>query len=635
MTPVRPRSVLNPAGYLLGCTLITCLLIVQGADFKQYRLWGRVIAYADLEKIPTLARSELGAPYFQWSAGPGMLFAAPYWALPDKIAEGACLVISALLAASFWYAFYQGLALLTCDRIAAMTCLLAFIATPLGYASVTASSETQALFPIGLLFLETVRRLKLGRCSLLTVAASTGMLLLFRPYWGAYAWPALLVCVLSPPVRALNVVWRTFVVAAFIAVSVWPGFTTNYWMTGDPLHTPYRFGDAEFQSLDPSCPYLNYVLFDTFHGAFPTHPCLVVSAVLACVLTPWIARRAGVMAAAAWGIGLLALAINVYVAGCWYYWWMATHFSLGNRAFVLTSIQPMVAIALVSHWLEPRVMNLVSPQAERQMAAEQPIAASTTSLTAGVRRVGVLPTAASWIWAAVLMFAVLWSFLLLSQGPMDYLTWSKMAQGQLVEIKYWTQPSLLPIWFIAVSFAATSFGPFLREAAIALRLQVMVYGTLVVAYLLDRSSAYYPGLIAVYVAVGIFGMYLNVSNQRRLAAAMRGWTSFGAPTCLAIMLASFLPLWLRTKLPKPLPPGGYVVQSQPLESFQAHGVLVAIPRFSEQADRLGAYLKRQAAAANQEVKLLTPEDPPMFVFESEPRTDAWMDRRSRERLKHR
>ncbi len=45
---------------------------------------------------------------------------------------------------------------------------------------------------------------------------------------------------------------------------------------GQPLQSPYAFGDADFRSFDSSCPHLMSVLLDTFHGLFPSHPYVVI-----------------------------------------------------------------------------------------------------------------------------------------------------------------------------------------------------------------------------------------------------------------------------------------------------------------------------------------------------------------------
>jgi hypothetical protein len=78
------------------------------------------------------------------------------------------------------------------EVLAAFGSAIAFVATPLGYYSLAISSETYSLLPVVVLLWRTVTMARGDTTDPLTTGAATGMLLLLRPYWAAYAWPSLL-----------------------------------------------------------------------------------------------------------------------------------------------------------------------------------------------------------------------------------------------------------------------------------------------------------------------------------------------------------------------------------------------------------------------------------------------------------
>ena len=608
------RECLCPESLFLALALMVCLVAIPGADFRQYKRWAQTMASADIEMLAVPGRSPLGVPFFQWSAGPGMPFAIAYRLLPEEAADGVFLAGGALFAMAFWLTMHQALALLTSPKLAMLGVGLGFIATPLGYASVAISSETLSLFPAGVLFLQTVRGAKGLPMSLGAVAASTALLILFRSYLAAYAWPAMWLCATACPINAVACLRRLSVMAASIALGAWPVLTTNYWMTGTPWRSPYKFGDASFQSLDPSSPHIWHVLFDTFHGLFPTHPLAFLGIFAAMGLVKAVQQNLHYRVQLAWILGIAAIGVNTWAQGCWYYWWLATHFSLGTRGLTLAAIQGVCAIVLLWHAVDSKTRS--RQELPTQAGSQGPL----------------------FLWGLGLLLCtlVIWSFLLLSQGPMDYLTWGKMTLGQGVETKYWTQPVLLPLWFFSVAICRLSLWPRLKGASLPLKLLATLCAVLVLVYVIDRLQAYLLSPFLGYAALAVWGLLWRYRKLLRLQACADLLLLHGSPCCLALMLISFFPLWQQTKLPRAIPADGYVATYQPLEPVQALGILVEIPRFSDQAERLRGFLERNPEhAGSHPIALPKAGDPPMFLLESEPRSDAWMDRRSRERLKHR
>ncbi|QDU97465.1 hypothetical protein [Lignipirellula cremea] len=377
-----------------------------GPDFLTYADWSAAVYEGNIDRVFSHQHvSVLGLPFNQWLAGPGLLI-APLNVLFEE--KQAAYIAGFLCAAVFWRLFYQGMRELTDVGGAWLACGTAFVATPLGYYSTAISSETFSLLPAGVLFQQTILLARTGRASTPLVACATGVLLMIRPYLGVFAWPVLLpLCYL-----ACRRGWRpggicvTLCGGAIGLASMQIG-VVNYWMTGDPLRSPYRFGDDGFQSLDRSSPFLGNVLFDTFHGLLPTHPLVGFGALLLPVLLVRAWRQGENREAAVWALAIVATAVNAYIQGCWYYWWLAVGPTFGMRGLLLVSLPAMAGV--MRAWA---------------LLADRP--RSRAVLT------------------AVMLLGTLWSWLLLTQGPMDYLSWTYLLEGQLLELRFWGQlPQLL------------------------------------------------------------------------------------------------------------------------------------------------------------------------------------------------
>lgn len=563
----------------LFCLMVAAAMLMseRGADYRQYARWGQTAWQGDLARLDTDMTAVTGHPFSQWSAGPGLLLAPFSWEEGLPTANWPRWIVGLVCVGGFWFLFYQGLKELAGSALARFGCAMAAIATPLGYYSVSISSEAFALLPAGVLFREAVKLSQDNTSDKSpnpwATGTATGILLMIRPYLGVYAWPVLL------PMFALACRrgWRTalqhaLILGTPILLAIWQVATVNAWMTGDPARSPYAFGDEKFDSLSQGAPHLGHVLLDTFHGLLPTHPLLALTPLLLLAIMVEAARRRNGTALAVWVLAGVAVAVNVYIQSGWYYWWMAFGPSFGMRGLVLAAV-PCVA-ALVR-----RLFLLRSRKYQWARA----------SLLLGVTACGI------------------WSWLLLSQGPMDYLTWPDLFDGQQLELRAWLQP--IPLGILIVS--AILCGGMLRPRRRGVEIAAWLAATLALAYLVIRQYEHLPSLAALYVALaGAMG-----------CAALLTWGSFqlrperiatALPVAtLLVMLLAFGHLWLHTAEGVP-PPDGDVVTFHAAEVAAAHNTLVLIPRMDEQRQAIAEFLLRAKGPKWCAEHLAQPGDEPLF-----------------------
>ncbi|MDB4671191.1 hypothetical protein OAG56_06535 [Mariniblastus sp.] len=324
-----------------------CLNSRAGIDHGQYLKWTTAFHVGDFEPLCNEKNltSVTGLPFSSWSAGPGLLIFPAYAVLSVfGLQQGAGLITGFFCSAIFWVCFYESLRLLSDPRLATIGCLLAAIGTPIGFYCSDISSETWTLAPAGYLFLQA-SRLVVGRSiNIWPMAASTAILMMLRSYLAVYAWPVLLVGFFSgsgfrgnhsklccPRIGFFTIVFFS-IGCAILQIGV-----VNYWMTGDLTRSPYRFGDALFQSFHWSSPFWLHVLLDPFHGLLPSHPLVGFGILILPVLILLQLKRGRTQEAVIWSIFLVAVLVNLYVQGCWFYWWLAIP-SFGMRGLLLVGL---------------------------------------------------------------------------------------------------------------------------------------------------------------------------------------------------------------------------------------------------------------------------------------------------------
>ncbi len=464
-----------------------------------------------------------------------------------EVESEAGLVVGIVCVVVFWINFFSGLKDLSDEATAVTGCLVALVATPLGYYCCAVSSETYSLLPAGVLFRQTVILMRGQQVNLLLIGVMTSILVMLRPYSGVYAWPVLIPAFVIAGQRGTrSLCLTTAAIAAPLILAVIQVGIVHHWMTGDWTVSPYSFSGAGFKSLDPSCPYLWHVLFDTFKGLLPTHPLMGVGFVALAGLCVWEMHRGHVREASVWGLGVVAIAINSYIQGCWYYWWMAS-LSFGMRGLTLAGIPVIAALCRA---------GFICRKSPRRSVQAVPVIVGSGS--------------------------VVWSWLLLVQGPMEYLEWSALLSGQVQILQFW----LTDRWLLLAVSLATA-GAFLRAGKNAdFQMTGLIAGGLAIAWLANRHEAVTLPLLIVYS----LALVVVSSLRRFLHRVTSAHQTVLATLLLSSMLGFFCHLAIPTqKLIRPVTPSE--ASQFPADVKSAYQTLLTIPRLSGQQRKLEAFLR--------------------------------------------
>ncbi|MBI1248206.1 hypothetical protein GC197_10245 [bacterium] len=532
---------------------ILCFLgsLQEGVDSLYYQYWanttyeGRILWDSGGYVSPT------GIPPYQWSSGPGLLLAPFYFALFPFHFDPIWVVAiaGAFYTACFWTLFYASLREAFDDKLALLGVLIAFVATPLGYYSRSISSESLSLFPAGILLYQTVLIWKRKEnVNWWAIGSATYLLLIIRPYLGVYAWPVLLVGWFqeSGAGRLRSLAIST----VFIGVALLQIGTANYWITGNPWRSPYSYGDDEFRSLDFAHPrYIDNVLFDSLHGEIPIHPLVGIGLVALFIWTIQQARQKQWSSVGLGALSLIAVAINVWFQGS-YYWWCSTY-GFGLRGLYLMGIPASIVV------------------------------------------VGMLHHAQKWQVLASVVVGVCsgWSFLAMMQGPADYLTWHDFLAG------YWGQTVDIVLSYqlavVAVSFGLAFFCIWPKSSTEWL---TVVLAGLTLAYLLIRGYAGIRWALLLPILAVVAGF---VYGKLRLSQPVWVLQHLAPVVALLVILLFGRLTSVIHPLLKPTPDA---------ISFQTNDIVGAWILISQQdrddsqeaAKRLAAYLERNGVDVEQE-----------------------------------
>lgn len=566
--PERALKAATPTTLFVILFVLACLTSIKGQDHAEYMAWSSAAVSGDIHRLagPEAAKSPTGVPFKHWSAGPGLLI-APFEAIlaPLGIRHAAGLAAGFVCVCVFWSCLFAGLREMSDDRLAILGCALAFVATPLGYYSLTISSETYSLFPAGILFRNSVALGMGRRASLLAIGASTGILLMIRSYLAAYAWPALVLALFGQwrlgsrrAARCLTI-FTVPVGLAILQIAL-----VNYWMTGDFLRPGYQFGDEQFQSLDWRSPHAWRVLFDPFHGLLPTHPFMGLGFLLMARLVTGSLYRRNYAEAALWMLAATAVGINVYAQGSWYCWWLARG-SFGMRGMVLAAIPATAAFV--------RALSL-SLQSVRSGSRD----------TAGMALL------------AVAGGCVVWSWLLLTQRSLDYFEWRQILHTQAVQITQWLTMGrialLLFCGLLAMLMLRNIFGRNGQGGLV--NWTAWLAAALSLACLADRLYFFEPRppVLQIYAAFAAGAAAVMLLGSLKTRVPFESLSSWMAAGMLCAMLAFFLPLAIRTHA-KVDRPGSSPEMFDETHPIVAYLDLLGIPRLEPQRNEIGDFLRRQ------------------------------------------
>ncbi len=550
MSDFRKLVLPGPIALLVILVAMCCMTGFKGPDHEGYFFWASAACDGDIRWLGSPASDDVKIPFCRWSAGPGLLMAPILWVSRfAEIESESGLVVGIVCVVFFWINFFAGLKDLSDEATAVTGCLVAFVATPLGYYCCAVSSETYSLLPAGVLFRQAVLLMRGRSVNLPLIGMMTSILVMLRPYSGVYAWPVLIPAFAIESrrgTRSLSLAVATIAVPLILAVT--QVGTVHNWMTGDWTVSPYSFSGAGFKSLDPSCPYLWHILFDTFKGLLPTHPLMGVGFVALVGLCVWEIRSGHTRETSFWGLGVVAISINCYIQGCWYYWWMAS-LSFGMRGLTLAGISVIAALCRVSF-----------------LCRESPR-----------RSVRIVP-------AIVGSGSVVWSWLLLVQGPMEYLEWSALLSGQVQTLQFW----LTDHWLLLAVSLATA-GAFLTTGKnVDFHLTELIAGTLAISWLANRHEAVTLPLLIIY------GLALVVASSLKMF--LHRVTNAHQTSLAALLLISMLGFFCRLAVPtqqliQAVTPSEVV--PFPVDVKSAYQTLLTIPRFSSQRRKLEAFLRQK------------------------------------------
>ena len=558
----EPNNLDRPNRQFLALLLILfvvanyCGSVIVGLDWEQYYAWAKAALRQDINELDTGLVSVSGTPFFQWSSGPGMML-APFAAIFGKFFQDRQvmeiagifygILVWAILYVSFTRAFES--------RFIALTSILvAFLCTPLGFYSRAISGESLSLLPTSILFYQTILLAQNRSVCWWTIGCATAMLMMIRPYCAVYAWPVLFGGMIH---LMQNRAWKA--VATSLAkwcVPVAIGFgqlaCTQYWMTGNPLHSPYSFGDDEFRSLDLMSPsYLWNIWFDSFHGMLSTFPLVGVGVALIVVHCVRSFMRRELVELVVWSMALAAISVNSWFQASWYYWWMG-EYSLGMRGLVPVGF-PAVASVMVAY-----------------------------------RRCALLKMP---LLLAIMMSAI-WSWLQLRQGPTDYLSWATLLKGQWLEL----QSIDLQNWMVLLIGMVTSYLCVSSRQRFSAVVVTSLLTGVTAAYLNDRAFENLSRLLVIYVVLLVaYGVYTQLRRPHKNLLASETHIRFMAFVFFGSMTISFLPLAHHTNQSLTWPVQKRVSTFQEGDVQNAFQIMKAMGNhrdFLGQSERVESFLQR-------------------------------------------
>lgn len=467
------------AGLLLSSSM-------GGADFGRYWDWSVAFSTGDIFRLRSDVASPLGIPLSQWSHGPGALFALPVVLLRSTVdVFDSPMVAGWLTVCIFWWAFLRVLrwAAQGSDLLVIFGAAIAFVGTHAGFASRAYASESIAYALIAIVVLEAVSPSERLASSSLLVGVSTALLLVSRSYLIVYALPALLlVCwrIVAPRndsdegargrLRLRERLIAAICLGAPMVVGVGQWALVNRWMTGLITRSPYVYQGGDFRSVDWLQPEFKAVLFHPWHGLLAYHPLYGVGFVAAVIC---LVRSRTTTERVVWGGGILAVLVNLYVQAAWFAWWLGTD-TFGMRGMAGAAVLLTAAIV--------------------RILAMPPEGSTTASVTAQVPATGEPGTRSALrpAWLAAVAICCVWSFLLLTQGVTQFLTYEAMFDGQRTATAA-LQGGEWVVAFAAGALLMLGIWRWLRittrgaHPALGLELVTMFLGVLSLAYLLVQA----------------------------------------------------------------------------------------------------------------------------------------------------
>jgi len=525
----------------------------DGPDFGHYFEWGRAAVTADIFELHGDVLSPAGVPFSQWSAAPGMLFAATYYAAGEQIEFRTAAYLTGWAAALlFWMSAVAALRVVArgSPGLAAFGAGVLFVGTHAGLYSHTYSTELLASSLIAAAWAIALSQTGGGILASAAVAACAGLLLFVRPYLVLYAAAPLWLVVSRPSGSRRDASTRRFMTLLAAAIplglAALEAGAVNRWMTGSPLHPAYLYGGFGFHSVDLLHPQPGAILTHPWRGLLAYHPLYGIAFVGLLIR----ASRGGPWRLL-WVATVVAALIHLWIQSAWHIWWLGGSF--GMRGLAPAAL--------------PLVLALVT--------------------TIG-QEMDDRPRRAIW-WVRASLIASVWSFALLLQGSSDHLTWSALLAAQLPAAV--ATGALVLLWMLlAVSRR--------RWRVPDMRSEVACAGVVVLAasigYLIARTNARASAPLLFTAAVAAVGVFY-LSRVQRLKRSALSVACAAAVVLFAAQALIFGRLAVRTER--------YIASGdRPLRQFQSVGAVpigdlrqnyaeyMGIAGFDDRKRKLRAYL---------------------------------------------
>jgi hypothetical protein len=527
----------------------------DGPDFGHYFEWGRAAVSGDIFELDGDILASGGVPLSQWSAAPGMLFAATYYAAGELIEFRTAAYLTGWAAAMlFWVSAFTALRVAARGNsgLVAFGTGVLFIGTHAGLYSHTYSTELLSSALIAAAWAIALSRTGRGILASTAVAAFAGLLLFVRPYLVLYAVAPLWLVVFHESGPEHDTPARRFMklltAAIPLVLAALESAAVNRWMTGSPFRPAYVYGGFGFQSIDLLHPQPGAILTHPWRGLLAYHPLYAIAFVALLIVTsrggPWRVLGAATVA---------ATLIHLWIQSAWHIWWLGGSFGMRGLA---PSAFPLV-LALVA--------TLAQDSDER-------------------------PRRVTW-WVRASLIACAWSFPLLLRGTSDYLTWPELLARQVPAAV--VAGALVLLWIlVAVSRRRWKVPDIRAEVACGgIILLATSLGYLIARTTNGRASATLLFLAAV-AAAGVFYLWRMPGSTR--AHALR---AAGAAACVLFAAQALIFARLAVRTGRYLasgdaPPRQFrSVGAVPIDDLrQNYAEYMDIAGFDDRKGKLRAYL---------------------------------------------
>jgi hypothetical protein len=349
-----PRSslshrVLPPLGLLAGALLIAAT-VQRGPGLGAYLPWAAALLQGTPAPLDnTITLSPTGFPLFHWYPGTGLFLALPTFVSGGALPLGPAARLAAALAIVLTLACCAAVLYEIAGQRVGLLCLgmaLLLVATNTGYYIRLLGAELFALAVVASLIGLAWLPPKLGHVELVGVSALAGLLLTVRPQASLMAAPALVLGLLrwASGRRRAQLAWAGLYGGVPVALGLLVVLQVNHWMTGEWTHSPYSFGNDQFQSVTLSAPYLRLVLFDPSAGLLRCTPFIALG--LCAALVPILDRRLETAYRVFYLVALLAGLAQIWLIACSYSW-AGGAWIFGSRYLNLLSLYSVMATVQV------------------------------------------------------------------------------------------------------------------------------------------------------------------------------------------------------------------------------------------------------------------------------------------------